>query len=140
MPFGQRQAALDTGLVVVGIDSVDHDVVTVAVPPLRDNDPDGTKLDHLQPIFVSTISNGGDLTLLLGVEGSVNVSGAVTLELHYPDGFATTIPIAADRSYHFAVPTERQHDFASATGQLIAKNAVGDAVAVSSVANTRPAG
>ncbi len=143
VPVGERRAALDTGLVVAGIDSADHDVVTLPVPPLRDNDPDGTKLDRLQRIFVSTISNGDDLTLLLGVEGSVNVAGAVTLELQYPDGTAIPIPMAADGSYHFSVPTERQHDFASASGQLVARNEPGDVVAqvaVASVANSQRTG
>ena len=31
-------------------------------------------------MFVSTISNGADLTLVLGVEGSVNVEGTTSLE------------------------------------------------------------
>ena len=143
VPDGERQTALDNGLTVAGIDSAGGDVVTVPVPPLRDDDPTGTKLDRLQPIFVSTISNGDDLTLLLGVEGSVNVAGAVSLEVQYPDGTATAIPIAPDGSYHFVVPTERQHDFASASGHLVARDAAGDIVAtvtVTSVANAHPSG
>ncbi|MEO7397190.1 MAG: hypothetical protein ABIW84_01365 [Ilumatobacteraceae bacterium] len=134
----ERQDALNTGLVVAGIDADGVDVVTVSVPPLRDDDPDGTKFDRLQPILLSTISSGDDFTLLLGVEGSLNAADAATLELQYPDGATTMIAVAPDGSYRFIVPTDREHDFASATGALIARDATGQivaTVAVTSVAN-----
>jgi hypothetical protein len=115
-------------------------VVTLAVPPLRDKDPLGTRLDRLQPIFVSTISTDTDLTLVLGVEGSLNVAGAATLELAYPDGTTVTIPVEPDGTYRFLLPADRQDDFATSSGSLIARDAAGEIVAttpVSSVARSR---
>ena len=112
---------------------------TLAVPPLRDEDPDGTALDRAQPVFVSTISNGDDLTLVLGVEGSVNAAGATTLELEYPDGTSADIALAPDGSYRFMIPPDRRSDFASSSGKLIARDASGQIVAsvsFSSVANS----
>ena len=143
VPSAEHETALSTGLVVAGISSDDHDVITVTVPAFRDDDPDGTKLDRLQPIFVSTISTGDDLTMLLGVEGSVNVADAETLELQYPNGTTTVISMATDGSYRFMVPAARQRDFATASGRLVARNATGDilaTVAVTSVANSQPGG
>jgi hypothetical protein len=139
VPEGARDVALTTGLEIVGVGSDGQDVSTVAVPPLRDEDPAGA-LDAAQPIFVSTISSESDLTLVLGVEGSVNVAGATTLELKYPDGSVTTIALAADRSYQLILPDDRQSDFANAVGQLVARDSDGTTVATtsfSSVANLR---
>ena len=137
---GARDEALAGGLEIVGVDGGGHDVSTVAVPPLLDDDPDGTAHDAAQPIFVSTISNGQDLTLVLGIEGSVNVAGVTTLELRYPDGTITPIALAADHSYRITLPTERQTDFATAWGRLVARDVDRTIVATasfSSVANTQ---
>ena len=102
--------------------------------------PDGTALDSKQPVFVSTISAGDDLTLVLGVEGSVNIAGATSLTLEYPDGTTTDVTVRPDGSYHFMIPAERQSDFASAWGKLVARDAGGQVVAsvsFSSVANSQ---
>jgi len=112
----------------------------VAVPPLHDDDPQGTRLDHAQPIFVSTISSSDDLTVVLGVEGSLNVAGAATFELEYPDGTTVMIPVGPNGAYQYMLPTDRQDDFATASGRLIGRNAAGEIVAtapVSSAANSR---
>jgi hypothetical protein len=142
IPAGEHDRALEKGLVVAGVDAGGRDVFTLAVPPLRDDDPAGTRLDDAQPIFVSTISDGNDLAMVLGVEGSVNVADAatLTLELEYPDGTTTTVSLADDGTYRFTVPTGRQHDFATANGRLVARDAAGNIVAtgrVTSVANSR---
>jgi hypothetical protein len=78
----------------------------VPLGPLRDEEGDGG-LDHLQPIFTSTVSDEDDLTLVLGVSGRVHVAGAVRLELVYPDGTAQPVPLAADGSFELALPPER---------------------------------
>jgi hypothetical protein len=107
---------------------------------LGDEDPHGTKLDKLQPVFVSTISSGDDLTLVLGVEGSVNAAGATSLELVYPDGTSADVALAPDGSYRLLIPFDRQSDFASSWGKLVARDASGQIVAsvsFSSVANTQ---
>ena len=73
VPDSVHAIALTDGVEVAGVDADGLDVSTLGVPPLRDEDPDGTAHDNAQPVFVSTISTGDDLTLVLGVEGSVNV-------------------------------------------------------------------
>jgi hypothetical protein len=140
VPSSERGEALDNGLVVAGVGADGRDVLTVSVPPLRDDDPQGTGRDRAQPIFVSTISRGDDLTVVLGVEGSVNAPDASTLELQYPDGTTTRLSMARGGSYRYMLPADRQDDFAAATGRLIARNSAGEVVAsapVSSVANAR---
>lgn len=139
VPEGARDVALTDGLEIVGVGGDGQELATLAVPPLRDEDPDGS-LDRNQPISKTTISSDEDLTLVLGVEGSVNVSGATTLELQYPDGTTTPIALDADRSFRFLLPPERHSDFANAWGQLVARDAGGSIVAtdsMSSVANLR---
>ena len=125
---------------IAGVGADGRDVSTLAVPPLRDDDPDGTAHDREQPVFVSTISTGVDLTLVLGIEGSVNVAGATTLELEYTDGTISEITLAPDGSYRFMIPPDRQHDFATSSGKLVAHDAGGQIVAsvsLTSVANSR---
>ena len=140
VPDSVHAVALTDGVVVAGIDADGLDVSTVAVPPLRDEDPNGTAHDNAQPVFVSTISSGDDLTLVLGVEGSVNAAGATTLELDYPDGTVTEIALASDGSYRFMIPPDRQSDFATSSGKLVARDASGAVVAsasFTSVANSQ---
>lgn len=143
VPSSERDSALTNGLIVAGVGADGHDVSTLSVPALRDDDPTGTKLDRSQPIFVSTISAGDDLTLVLGVEGSVNVADAAKLELQYPDGTTAIIPIGSGGAYRLMLPTDRQDDFATTSGRIIARDSAGEIVAmvaVSSVANTRRGG
>ena len=138
VPADARDVALSSGLQIVGLGGDGQDVSSVAVPALRDEEP--AALDAAQPIFVSTISAEDDLTLVLGMEGSVNAADASTLELQSPDGTITPIPFAADRSFRFMLPVERQSDFATAWGQLVARDADGTTIAtapISSVANHR---
>ena len=140
VPDSVRAVALSDGVQIVGVDADGQEVSTLAVPPLYDDDPDGTAFDSAQPVFVSTISNGDDLTLVLGVEGSVNAAGATALELAYPDGTTAEIALGPDGSYRFMIPVDRQSDFASTSGKLIARDASGQVVAsvsFSSVANSQ---
>jgi hypothetical protein len=139
VPESARAVALTDGAQIIGIDADGLDMSTLALPPLNDDDPDGTALDSAQPVFVSTISTGDDLTLVLGVEGSVNAAGAATLELAYPDGTTAEIALAPQGSYQFMMPSDRQDDFASSSGKLIARDASGQIVAsvsFTSVANS----
>jgi hypothetical protein len=140
VPDGVRAVALTDGVQIAGVGADGLDVSTLAVPPLHDDDPDGTAFDRTQPVFVSTISTGDDLTLVLGVEGFVNAAGATTLELDYPDGTTADVALAPDGSYRFMIPPDRQSDFASSSGKLVARDASGQIVAsvsFSSVANSQ---
>ena len=135
-----RPVALSDGLEIVGLGSDGTELAVEQVPPLADDDPTGTVHDAEQPIFVSTISDGQDLTLVLGIEGSVNVEEATTLELQYPDGATIDVPLATDGSYAFTLPPERQTDFAAATGQLVARDGNGAVVATAPVSSVAKVG
>jgi hypothetical protein len=139
VPDDARAVALTGGVQIAGVGADGRDVSTLAVPPLHDDDPDGTAFDRAQPVFVSMISTGDDLTLVLGVEGSVNAAGATSLDLEYPDGSTVDIALAPDGSYRFMIPQDRQADFESTSGRLIAHDSSGQVVAAvsfSSVANS----
>jgi hypothetical protein len=120
------------GLTLVATDTAGTQIASVDVPPTDFSNPE--KQDAKQPIFVSTISTENDLTKVLGVEGSVNVAGAVTLELRYPDGTTVDIPLSADGHYHYDLPERRTDDLFDVPGQLIARDAAGDQLAVAPVA------
>ncbi len=103
------------------------------VPPSDERSPEET--DRLMPIFVSTISTHEDFTKVLGVEGRVNVEGAVRLELRYPDATTVRIPIGGQGRYRYLLPPGRQHDLAESPGTLTAYDAQGDPLATASVAS-----
>jgi hypothetical protein len=132
VPATDRAAALTTGVELSAMDSESGHAVNVRVPPLRD---DGEQRDQRQPIFVSTISDGHDLTLVLGIEGRVNVKGYATLHLTYPDGTTTAIPVGQDGTYRYDLPTNRRDDFARAFGVLTARDTEGRVVATAPVAS-----
>ena len=120
------------GVRLVATDLAGTQIASVDVPPTDFTDP--TKQDARQPIFVSTISTQDDLTKVLGMEGSVNIPGAVTLELRYPDDTTVDIPLADDGSYRYDVPKQRRDDMFDSPGTLIARDASGREVARTPVA------
>lgn len=120
VPDAQRATALAKGVTVVGVDSTGTAVSTVHVPALRDDDPRGTAHDGKDPLVLTTTSDGEDLTRVLGIQGRVNLSGVITLQLSFPDGTMLAVPVAADGTYRVALPADRQDDFASAPGTLVA--------------------
>jgi hypothetical protein len=90
--------------------------------------------DQDQPLFVSTISTGGDFTRVLGVEGQVNVPGAASLTFTYPDGTAMEVPLGPDGSFRFDIPPVRQGDLYRAPGRLVARDVQERVVAQAPVA------
>jgi hypothetical protein len=120
------------GVKLVATDIDGTEIASVDVPATDFTDP--AKQDAKQPIFVSTISTDDDLTKVLGVEGSVNIHGAVTLELAYPDGTVVQIPLAADDRYHYDLPDKRTGDLFESPGWLIARDASGNELARTPVA------
>jgi hypothetical protein len=115
------------GVKLVASDAAGMEIASVDIPPTDFSDPE--QQDAKQPIFASTISTESDLTKVLGVEGSVNIPGAVALELRYPDGTAVAIPIAADGSYRYDLPDRRTGDLFDEPGWLIARDASGNELA-----------
>jgi hypothetical protein len=120
------------GVKLVAADAAGTEIASVDVPPTDFSNPE--KQDAKQPIFVSTISTESDLTKVLGVEGSVNIPGAVTLELMYPDGTTVGIPLEADGSYRYDLPERRTGDLFDEPGWLIARDASGNELARAPVA------
>jgi hypothetical protein len=120
VPARHQSSALADGIVISGVDSDGTTVARAAVPALRDDDPTGTKHDAEQPIVATTRSDGDDLSLVLGVEGRVNLPGPVRLTLRYPDGTTVPVPLTDNGSFRLLLPTSRQDDFATRAGALVA--------------------
>jgi hypothetical protein len=120
------------GVRLVATDIAGMEIASVDVPPTDFSNP--AKQDARQPIFVSTISTQNDLTRVLGVEGSVNIAGAVNLELSYPDGTTVDIPLTADGHYHYDLPKRRTGDLFDVPGWLIARDRSGNELARTPVA------
>jgi hypothetical protein len=120
VPAAHRESALADGVTIVGLDAAERVVASAPVPPLRDDDPMGTVHDADQPLVLSTISDGSDLTVVRGIEGRVNLPRGPRLELRYPDGTAVAVPVAGDGSFRFLLPVEREDDFAAAAGSIVA--------------------
>jgi hypothetical protein len=120
------------GLTLVATDAAGTQIASAEIPPTDFSDP--AAQDARQPIFVSTISTGDDLTKVLGVEGSVNVEGAATLELRYPDGDTVEIPMTANGRYRYDLPAQRRDDLFDVPGQLIARDGRGRELATAPVA------
>lgn len=120
---------------LVGLDREGSTIASLAVPPLDDDDPTGTAHDDDQPMVVSTTSDDRDLTLVLGIEGRVNVSGVARLQLRYPDGTGEDIPMHADGTYDVDIATDSRSAFARQPGILRALDASGRVVATTPVAS-----
>jgi hypothetical protein len=119
VPSAHQASALAKGVTLVARDKAGKAVTTVHVPPLRDEDPTGTTHDAAQDLVLQTLSDSDDLTLVLGVEGRVNLAG-VTLALRFPDGSSIAVPVASDGTFELTLPADRRDDFASSAGVLVA--------------------
>ena len=120
------------GLSLVASDEAGLAIASADVPATDFNDPQAQ--DARERIFVSTISTHSDFTKVIGIEGSVNVPGAATLELHYPDGTVFDVPLEGNGDYHYDLPTARQDDLFEQPGRLVARDAQGNEIATASVA------
>jgi hypothetical protein len=132
VPSEHLAATHEGDFTLTATDPAGHTVATALVPAVRQDDVEAQ--DRQQPIFVSTISEGSDLTKVLGVEGSVNVRGAASLELRYPDGTTTEIPLNPDGTYRLDLPAERQDDLFERPGVLTVRDADGHVLAKAYVA------
>jgi len=128
VPADRQASALAQGLTLVARSQAGTAVATVHVPPLRDDDPTGTAHDATQKLVLQTLSDGDDLSLVLGVEGRVNVPG-VRLELRFPDGSSFGVPVDSDGTFRLMLPIDRRDDFAATAGSLVALR--GDTVVAS---------
>lgn len=115
----KRASALGSGVDVTGLDQNGGTVAVVNVPPLRDDDPLGTRHDQEQPLVLNTISDESDRTLVLGVTGQVNLMD-VTLEVQFPDSTRLPVRVAGDGSFNLRFAPDRQDDFARTPGRLVA--------------------
>lgn len=120
------------GLSLVVSDSTGGQIASAVAPATDFTKPE--EQDAKQPIFVSTISTQRDFTRVLGIEGSVNVVGAASLELQYPDGTVVQVRLAASGRYHYDLPADRQADLYELPGQLVVRDARGRELASQPVA------
>lgn len=114
------------GLLLVARDAGGREVAKAvvhqdAITPQADRTP-------ADPIETDLLSDGSDFTKLLGVRGRVNAKGAARLELTYPDGTVTRVPLHG-RRYRVDFPAARRDDFARASGEIAAYSASGRQIA-----------
>lgn len=76
------------------------------------------------PIEIDTLSDGRDLTKLLGVRGTVQIEGAVQVRLRYPDGHVDVVDLE-NRHYRINIRPEHQGDFEHQAGAIEALDAKG---------------
>lgn len=127
VPADRLASVHDSDFAVVGLGSDGQEVANVSIPAIGE-EPE-TPPEDTAAITVDTISDGSDLTKVLGVRGKVNAEGAESLEFEYPDGTTVSVPIAKDGSYSFDIPVDRQVDLFGAPGTLTALDANGKKVA-----------
>jgi hypothetical protein len=113
------------GLALVARDGDGHAVAQAVVPSDAVTPPTEAERPH-DPIEIDTISDGSDLTKVLGVRGEVRIPGATRLKLRYPDGASVAVPFFDGRRFRIDVPPGREDDFADATGAIDAYDADGD--------------
>ena len=127
-----RQSALSAGVGLRAVGADGGSTAEITVPPLADSPPpEGAG----SAIEVTTVSDGDDLTLVLGVEGRVRQPGVVAVELTYPDGTVASIPVGPDGGFSYTLPTGRQRDLADVPARLEARDGRGAVVAVARVAS-----
>ena len=126
VPNDHVAAVHNSAFSIVGLNEGGEKVAQTDVPAIG-VEPEGP-IEDPAPITVDTISDGSDVTKVLGVRGRVQAEGAVSLEFHYPDGTTITIPLH-DGRYSFDIPSERQGDLFDRPGMLIARDADGKEVA-----------
>ena len=131
VPEAERASVHASGMTLIARQA-GTTIATAQLPPTDFSNPE--EMDRLQPIFVSTISTSSDFTKVLGVEGSVNIAGAKTLELQYPDGTVVPVPIQAGGTYRYMIPADRQDDLFHQPGWLVARDAGGAEVGRAPVA------
>jgi hypothetical protein len=120
------------GLSLVASDEAGVPIADVNVPATDFTNPQDQ--DAKQPIFVSTISTQDDFTKVLGIEGSVNVAAAFSLELQYPDGSIVDVPLGANGEYDYELPADHRGDLFARPGWLVARDAQGNEIATAPVA------
>ncbi len=130
IPAAHRATVHASGLELVASD--DRGAVVGRAPVPADWD-DPAVPDEQAPLNVSTRSDESDFTKVYGLEGHVSAPGATRLELEYGDGTRALIPIQADGSYDYAVPTDRIDDFMQPR-KLVAVDEQGQEVASAWVA------
>ena len=133
VPDAHLAAVHRHGLVLIAR-SADGRALAQAVVPSDAITPPSEAQRPKDPIEVDTISDGRDLTKLLGVRGTLQIPGATRLALRYPDGHTVPIPLAG-RTYRYDVPPARQGDFAETPGTIEAFDASGAQVGARAVAS-----
>ena len=133
VPDAHLSAVHRHGLVLIAR-GADGRALAQAVVPSDAITPPSEARRPKDPIEIDTISDGRDLTKLLGVRGTLHIPGATRLAFRYPDGH--TVPIhLRRRAYRYDIPPSRRGDFADTPGAIEAFDASGATVGARAVAS-----
>lgn len=114
---------------LVGRDGASELVAELSLPPTGDAPV------KQGPLEATTIPvDGGDLTRISGVQGTVNAPGAVRVRLDLPDGDTLVARLRADGDFRLSIPIRARPQLAAAPATLTALDARGRAVADTVVA------
>ncbi|MEO8689681.1 MAG: hypothetical protein ABI611_15905 [Solirubrobacteraceae bacterium] len=133
VPEAHLAAVHRRGLLLIARDA-DGKALAQAVVPADAITPPTEAQRPKDPIEIDTISDGSDLTRMLGVRGTVQIPGVTRLRLRYPDGHSAAIALKEQR-YRYDVPRARQRDFATRPGTIEAIDARGAKVGERMVAS-----
>ena len=89
---------------------------------------EAARSDTDTPLFVMTRSDSSDFTKVYGIEGHVAAAGATQLVLSLSDGTDLSVPLQADGSFSYDIPSDHVGDFMRPQ-HLLAEDAKGKVVA-----------
>jgi hypothetical protein len=82
-----------------------------------------------ESIGLELVSGDGDLTKVVSIHGTVNVTGATAVRLVYPDGTTQEVGLRDRGEYALVLPVERQADLARRPGRVLVVDAAGHELA-----------
>ena len=98
-----------TACALVAEDAAGNEVARTTVP--ADWDAGALETERQTTVDVTTRSDASDLTQVLAIDGVLRDPLPASLELRYESRDSVDIPVAADGSFHYDVPREREGDF-----------------------------
>jgi hypothetical protein len=132
VPDAHLKAVHRGGLMLVARDR-DGKPLAEAVVPMDAITPPTEAERPNDPLEVETVTDEGDLSRLLAIDGRTRVSGAVRARLTYPDGSRAETPISGG-SFRFDIPPRKRGAMARIPGEVDVLDAAGKVVASRPVA------
>ena len=132
VPAAHLKAVHGGGLMLIARDRDGKPLTEAVVPTDAITPPTEAQRPH-DPLEVETVTDGGDLSRLLAIDGRTQVSGAVRARLTYPDGSHAETVINGG-SFRFDVPPRERGSMARRPGKVDVVDRAGQVLATRPVA------